>query len=265
MAYVSYRSKLRTKPTSVSADDRRIAREVLSEYGKGAYNSPAYSYHLKGGTSGASGVRRGASGSGGSGSSGGSSRTRKPLDLKVYKAGKYKGKKTATREANVLADAQLNESLSASRNSRDEAGTRYAQRMRELDLSRNRDTAENERARVSAQAQLDNTALGRGMGYGQGFTNTQASTNLGYARNLADLMDNYLMQSQNAVSDRDLILRNMDEADRLARSNRAASFIQFLTDLNNNYFNQYLGVEGLRGKEIDSANAARTARYNTSR
>lgn len=204
----------------------------------------------------------GGGGRSGGGRSGGGGRVKKPLNLAVYKRGKYNNS-GLRQDAKLQADARNREAYAASNTSRRSANTRYENAIREYALNQQRDTEANEGARQSALAGMNNTALNRGMGYGQGIQSTAANMNLGYNKQLNDLLATYAMNRANALSERDSIYANMDEQDRVTLANRQALISEIFRELDDSMWSRYLGTEGLRQDEIDSENARRQALYQS--
>lgn len=202
-----------------------------------------------GGGGGGGGRRNGRGGYGGGGGGG-----RRSLNLKIYKRGRYDSS-GVMRNANTLANQYINDTVNASNIGRNSARTNYGNTARELGYSQARDVAQNRANYTQAQSEGANVALNRGMGYGQGYLQTQANTNTAYQKMLEDVNNGYAMQLANALDSLNSQLYGYDQTDANARQARAAKYIEFLSSLGSDAFNQYLGVEGLRQKEIDSQNA----------
>lgn len=237
--------------------------EALLSSGKGTTGTLAggsdltTSGNYKGSDSGSgSGNKRKGSGYGGSGGGGG--RVRKPLNLTVYKRGRYDNSGLRA-SAQTQADARNREAYAASNASRNNANTRYENAIREYDLRQGQDVSQNESKRLAEIASQNNIALNRGMGYGQGLQQTQSNTNVGYQNALNNLLATYAMERANAMAERNNIYANMDEQDRVTAANRQALVDEIFGNLDDRAWNQYMGTEGLRQQEVDSENARRQA------
>jgi hypothetical protein len=193
----------------------------------------------------------------GSGSGGGSGRA--SLNLKVYHPLDYSAKGLRAR-ATTQANAQNREAYGASQISRNSANSMYNQNIRGLDYQQNIDNRGLDSEYRGITSGNANTALNRGMGFGQGYQNVQTAAGIGHEQATSDLLNQYLVQRQNALETRNTVYGNMDEQDRITRANRLATIDALFAQYDDTAYNRYLKNEALRQVEIQSGNAAIAAR-----
>lgn len=204
------------------------------------------------------GSRRGGGGGGGGGGSG--KPKNGPLNLRVYHPNDYSAKGIRAR-ATQQVNAQNREAYAASNISRNSADSMYEQNARGLDYQEGVDRRGLESEYGGVVSQNANTSLNRGMGFGQGYLNAQTSAGIAHEQTVSDLMNQYLVQRQNALQERDTVYGNMDEQDRVTRANRVSTINALFAQYEDTAYNRYLKGEALRQTENSSVNAARTAKW----
>jgi len=217
--------------------------------------------------SGSSGGSSGSSGGGygrGGGSGGGSGGVKKaPLNLKVYHPLDYSNKGVKSR-AKLQAAATNREGYTANQLNRNSAENTYESAIRGMDYQQNIDERNLGQQHSATQAGNANTALNRGMGFGQGYQNVQVAADNANEQAVSDLLNQYLVQRNNALGDRNTVYGNMDEQDRLIRANRLATIDKLFAQYDDTAYNRYLKNEALRQASLSSANQRLSTHYSTS-
>jgi hypothetical protein len=197
-----------------------------------------------------------AKGRGGGGGGGGAPVDRRVKGVEYYRAGKFKTKGLKA-SATKQVDAAIAEKLRQSNVSRGVLGADYQNAIAELQRVRNDSMAGAVKSGAEDQGRLNNSALNRGMGYGQGAGTNESSLLNKYADIKAGIDNKLADDTGRQAYDYNRSLGDLNEADRVVANNRASEIDAMYRSLYGESWDRYLAKQGINMGAVQQRNSAR--------